>query len=77
MLKIINDGNTFLSFAYMSHVYNDYTPEQASLVAQTVKNLPEMLETQISIPELGRSPRERKENPLQYSYLENSMDREA
>ena len=27
------------------------------------------------IPELGRSPGERKVNPLQYSCLENSMDR--
>ena len=69
--------NTFLSFAYTSHVYNDYTPEQASLVAQTVKNLPAMLETQTSIPGLGRSPSEGKGKPLQYSYLENSMDREA
>ena len=27
------------------------------------------------IPELGRSPREGNGNPLQYSYLENPMDR--
>ena len=30
-----------------------------------------------SIPGLGRSPREGYGSPLQYSYLENSMDREA
>ena len=30
-----------------------------------------------SIPGLGRSPGEGNGNPLQYSYLENSMDREA
>ena len=29
------------------------------------------------IPELGRSPREGNGYPLQYSCLENSMDREA
>ena len=29
------------------------------------------------IPELGKSPREGNGNPLQYSRLENSMDREA
>ena len=29
------------------------------------------------IPELVRSPREGNGNPLQYSCLENSMDREA
>ena len=28
-----------------------------------------------SIPKLGRSPREGNGNPLQYSYLENPMDR--
>ena len=30
-----------------------------------------------SIPELRRSPREGNGNPLQYSCLENSLDREA
>ena len=30
-----------------------------------------------SIPGLGRSPGEGNSNPLQYSYLENPMDREA
>ena len=30
-----------------------------------------------SIPGLGRSPGEENGNPLQYSYLENSMDRGA
>ena len=30
-----------------------------------------------SVPELGRSPGERKGNPFQYSCLENSMDRGA
>ena len=30
-----------------------------------------------SIPGLGRSPREGNDNPLQYSCLENSMDRRA
>ena len=30
-----------------------------------------------SIPEVGRSPEEGNGNPLQYSYLENAMDRGA
>ena len=42
-------------------------------MAQTVENLPAMQE----IPELGRSPREGNGNPLQYSCLENSIDRVA
>ena len=44
-----------------------------TLVAQMVKNLPAMQET----PGLGRSPGERNGNPLQYSFLENPMDRGA
>ena len=30
-----------------------------------------------SVPELGRSPGGRHDNPLQYSYLQNPMDRGA
>ena len=58
-------------------------PLWASLVAQSVKNLPAMQETTCSsgalgsIVELGRSPGEGNGNPLQYSCLENSMDRRA
>ena len=44
-------------------------------MAQMVENLPAVQETQV--PSLGQedSPRERHGNPLQYSFLENSMDR--
>ena len=53
----------------------------ASLVSQIVKNLPRMQETQVSslgwVPESGRLPREERGNPLQYSCLENPMDRGA
>ena len=68
----------------------------ASLVAQTLKNLPAMWETQDrfqgwkdskesacnvgdpgSIPGLERSPGDGNGYPLQYSCLENSVDREA
>ena len=51
--------------------------KRASLVAQTVKNLPAMQEPLGSIPWLGRSPGEGNGCPLQYSCLENSMDRGA
>ena len=44
-----------------------------SLIAQLVKNLPALQEMG-SIPGLGRSPREGKSYPLQYSGLENCMD---
>ena len=49
----------------------------ASLVAQMVKNPPAMQETQGFIPGLGRPPRGEHGNPLQYSCLENPMDRGA
>ena len=52
-------------------------PPGAFLVAQMEKNPPTMREIWVLIPGLGRSPGERNGYPLQYSYLENSMDREA
>ena len=51
---------------------NDW--KYASLVAQMVKNLPAMWRPG-SIPGSGRSPAGGHGNPLQYSYLQNSMDR--
>ena len=42
-----------------------------------VKNLPANAGDLGSIPGLGRSPGEGNGNPLQYSWLENSMDRGA
>ena len=48
---------------------------RASLVAQTVKNPPAMQETRGSIPGWGRTPGEGNDSPLQYSCLENPMDR--
>ena len=49
----------------------------ASLVAQIVKNLPAGAEDVGSIPGSVRSPGEGNGSPLQYSYLENPMDRGA
>ena len=52
----------------------------ASQVAQVIKNLPVSAGAEgdtSSIPGLGRSPGEGKGNPLQYSCLENPMDRGA
>ena len=49
----------------------------ASLVAQMVKNLPAMQETQVRSLSWEDHPREGNGYPLQYSCLENSMDRRA
>ena len=49
----------------------------ASLVAQMVKESSRNAGDLGSILELGRSPGEENGYPLQYSGLENSMDREA
>ena len=48
----------------------------ASLVAQTLKILPAVQKTCL-VSGSGRSPGEGNGNPLQYSCLENSMDRVA
>ena len=50
---------------------------QASLVAQWVKNPPEMQETACNAGDLGSIPGEGNGNPPQYSCLENPMDRRA
>ena len=42
-----------------------------------VQNLPANAGDAGSIPELGRSPEGGHHNPLQYSGLENAMDRKA
>ena len=47
----------------------------AVLVAQTVTNLPAVQETQVQSLVWEDSPGEGNGNPLQFSYLENSMDR--
>jgi len=48
-----------------------------SLLAQTVKRLVYNVGDPSSIPGLGKSPGEGNGNPLQYSCLENPMDRGA
>ena len=48
-----------------------YCAAWASLVAQLVKNLPEVRETLGSIPGLGSCPGGGHGNPFQYSCLEN------
>ena len=52
-------------------------PNRTSLVAQTVKASAYNVGEPGSIPASGRSPGEGNGNPLQYSGLENPMDRGA
>ena len=50
------------------------------IIVTAVENLPDagdVVEADVSIPGLGRSPGEENRNLLQYSCLENPMDREA
>ena len=54
-----------------------YLAIRSYLVAQSVKIHPLKARDLGSMSEWGRSPGERNGNPLQYSCLENSMDREA
>ena len=58
----------------------DFNPHFAtlgvSLVALMVKNLPAMWETWVRSLGQGRSSGDGNGNPLQYSCLENPMDRE-
>ena len=55
-------------------------PPGKFLVVQMVKNPPASAEDRVdvgSVPGLGRSPEGGNGNPLQYSCLENSIDRGA
>ena len=61
-------GQEFLSLTLCGEIFP---------VAQMVKNLPAMQEILGSIPGSGRSSGEGNGNPLQYSCLENPMDRGA
>ena len=51
--------------------------QRTSLVAQTIKESACNEGDSGSVSGLGRSPGERNGNPLQYSCLENSVDRGA
>jgi len=60
----------------LSNILGETTIDSwASLVAQPVKNPPAKAGDTSSISGLGRSLGVGNENPLQYSCLENSMDR--
>ena len=81
--RVGHDCTTF-SYIHPSQTWNLVTIDQkrykASLVVQLVKNLPASVGDPGdvgSIPGLGRSPGEGNGNPLQYSCLENSMNRGA
>ena len=54
-----------------------WTMAQASQAVLVVKNLPGNSEDTGPIPESGRSPGGGRGNPLQYSCLENPMDKGA
>ena len=58
-------------------ILREHVLRRASLVAQQIKNLPANIRDTGSTPGSGRSPGERNSSPLQYSCLENPLDREA
>ena len=64
-------------FLYLTLEVNIPPNHGSSLVAQMVKNLPANAGDPGLIPGSGRSPGEGNGYPLQYSCLENSMDRGA
>ena len=83
--SFIVSGLTFRSLIHFEFIFvygvrkcSSFILFLASLVAQRLKRLPPMRETQVgslgSTPGLGRSPGEGNGNPLQYSCLMNPMD---
>ena len=61
----------------LPHYFYLDDPSLTGGLCSAVKNLPASAEDMGSIPGLGRSPGGGNGNPLQYSCLENSTDREA
>ena len=74
-LKILNSpgGDPFRSKTFCVLLINGSGFPGGSVV----KNLPPNAGNEDLIPGLGRSPGEGNSNPLQYSHLENPMDRGA
>ena len=66
-----------LNTAGLDHSGFNWVITWASLVAQTIKNMPAMWETWVWCLGQGRSPGEGNGNQLQCSCLENSMNRGA
>ena len=73
---LLND-TAFLFLDIYSRKVKKCGYKKTFLVAEMVKNLPAMQEDPGSIPGSGRSPGEGSGNPLQYSWLENLMERRA
>ena len=74
------EQNIIFDFGYAkvsSSFYHIFTFFRASLVAQIIENPTCNAGGLGLIPGSGKSPREGNGNPLQYSCLENSMDRGA
>ena len=65
------------SQSILKEINPEYYLEGISQVVLVVKNLPANAGDLGSIPGLGRAPGEGNGNPLQYSCLENPMDRGA
>ena len=59
------------------HLTTVFWASRTSLVAQKVKNLPAIQETQVQFLGSGKSPGEGNDYPLEFSCLENSMNRGA
>ena len=78
-----NGPQLYIQMLHITYVYvvrtnyNPYTTYWASQVVPVVKNPPANAGDAGSIYGLGRSPTEENDNLLQYSCLENSMDRGA
>ena len=68
---LLHNFNKICSFL-LKFIYKENT-----VVAQQKTNLPAKEGDEGSIPGLGGSPGKENGNPLQYAYLENSMDRGA
>ena len=79
-IELILSLHLMLSMQFMLSLYShgrSESPLVASQLVLVIKNVPVQVRRASSIPGLGRCPGGGHGNPLQYSCLENPMDREA
>ena len=77
LFKLENNLKVAYGIIKLVQLIQDQMEPRASLIAQSVKNLPAKAGDPCSIIGLGRSPGKGNGNPLQYSCLENPMDKGA
>ena len=75
-MMVMKEGDMITSLQLQVFIEHYWASQAVLVVKDTLASAGEVRDVGL-IPGLGRSPGEGNGNPLQYSYLKNSMDRRA